>query len=223
MEKIRFSCTLPAGEMCAIPSVRSAVKNFTGMGKMGFVTLERVATPSNESQIVWVSQHNGRVVAMLPAFKGETVASETILAPRTPIRGGELLYHQDYFYLTNVNKRGEMEIKALTLFADEDTVRRACALVDLDVAEVNLIQMYAEDSQKFVASAWLIESTDGKQTLIYVDLRDRLALGELDYEKVVYRVAAPGRSFTANETWYMLHKDDAGRLYLTRNEVFHKA
>lgn len=189
------------------------------MGKMGYVTLERVTLPSNKPQIVWVSRHNGRVQALLPVFEGEKTTPEMCLLPLEPIRAGELLNCGEYFYQTYLNKESEMGIRALVLFSDEETVRKACELLGLNVVTVELIQMYREG--KYLAGAWLIKTlgADKPYTLMYVDLRDRVALGEVNFDNVTYLTVEPGRRFSANGVWYELKKDGVDRLYLGKSTM----
>ncbi len=218
MEKLSVKyCTLPAGKICAISSMQAALKAFTKMNKKGFVTLERVAKPSGEQQVVWASRNNGRIIAVLPVFEGETTTPGMILAPMTSVKEGELLNCGDYFYLTYLNNRGEMGIRALTIFADEETVRKACELRNLNVVTVEVVQLYEE--QRYLAGAWLIKTlgADNPYTLMYVDLRDRVALGELDFSKVLMQVVTPGRRFSAYGTWYRLCQDEVDRFYLSRS------
>ena len=220
--KLSFNyCTLPAGKICAISSIKAALKNFSGMGKKGYVSLEKVTLPSNKQQIVWVSRNNGRAIALLPVFEGETTTPEMLLAPTTPVKVGELLCHGDYFYRTYQNNMGEMGIRALTIFSDEETVRTASVLLKLNVVTVELVQMYDADTQRYLASAWLIKTlgADKPYTLIYADLRDRVTLGELDFSRVLMQTVTPGRCFTANGVWYKLHKDEVDRLYFSKSAI----
>ena len=222
MEKISFNhCTLPAGKICAISSMQAALKAFTKMNKKGFVALERVATPSGEQQIVWTSRNLGRVIAVLPVFEGETTTPEMLYTPMTQVKDGELLRYGDYFYLSYKNARGEMGLRALTVFADEETVRTACEKLKLNVVTVEVVQMYDAATQRYLAGAWLIKTlgADKPYTLIYVDLRDRVTLGELDFSKVAMQTVTPGRRFSANGTWYELCQDEVDRFYLSKSSM----
>ncbi|MBQ9270660.1 MAG: hypothetical protein IJ218_00120 [Alphaproteobacteria bacterium] len=221
MEKMSFNrCTLPVGKSCAIPSLREAVKAFTRVGKMGFVSLERVTLPSNKLQVVWTSRHNGRVIATLPVFVGETTASEMNCMPTHPVKAGELLRCGEYFYRICLNKAKEMEIRMLTILPDEDTVRNACELLGLNVVTVELIQMYSTTG-KYLSGAWLIKTLGAEKpyTLMYVDFRDRLKLGEIDFDNVVYLGVTPKKRFSANGIWYELQKDEVDRLYLAMSPM----
>lgn len=225
--KLSFNhCTLPAGKICAVSSMQAALKGFTKMGKKGYVSLERVTLPSNEPQIVWTSRNLGRVIAVLPVFEGETTTPEMLYTPMTPVKEGELLRHGEYFYQTYLNHRGEMGIRALTIFADEDTVRTACEKLKLNVVTVEVVQLYAAETQKYLAGAWLIKclGSDKPYTLMYVDLRDRVSLGELDFSKVLMQTVTPGRRFSANGTWYELRQDEVDRLYLSKSfmQLYHR-
>lgn len=187
------------------------------------MTLERVTKPSGEQQIVWTSRHNERIIAVLPVFEGETTTPEMVLAPLTPVKEGELLNCGDYFYLTYRNGRGEMGIRALTIFADEETVRKACELRNLNVVTVEVVQLYdtATPTQHYLAGAWLVKTlgADKPYTLFYVDLRDRVTLGELDFNKAVMQTVMPGRRFSANGTWYELCRDEVDRFYLNKSSM----
>ena len=219
-------CTLPAGTICAVSSVKAAVKAFTRVNKMGYVTLERVTMPSDQPKIVWVSRHNGRVKATIPVFKGDSTTSEMNVMPMEPIRAGELLRCGEYFYQTYLNREGEMGIRALTIFPDEETVRKACAMLGLNVVTVEAIKMFDTVQHKPLAGAWLIKTLGASKpyTLIYIDLRDRVTLGKVYFDNVVYETVKIDERFSANGTWYELHKDEVDRLYLTKSpvQIYHR-
>ena len=219
MAKKNFG-TLPAGSLCAVKTVKAAVKAFSQMGKKGYVTLECVTLPSKK-QIVWASRNDGRLQALLPVFEGETITPEMMQMPMQPIKDGELFNCGEYFYQTCLNEDGEVGIRALAIFSEEETVRKACELSNLNVVTVELIQMYHAETQKYIAGAWLIKTLGGSKpyTLMYVDLRDRVTNSELNFEQVKYLTVEPGRRFSANGIWYELKKDEVDRLYLEKSPI----
>ena len=222
MEKLTFNyCTLPAGKQCKISSMKAALKAFTRMGKKGYVTLERLTMPSGKSQVVWVSRHNGRITAVLPVFADERPIQDAVYCRPELIKSGEMLRCGEYFYQTYLNKDNEMGLRALAVLADEDTVRKACELLDLNVINVELIQMFDATTEEYLSSGWLIK-TLGKQipyTLIYADLRDRAAFDGIDFGNVKYLTVTPERCFSANGTCYQLHKDNVDRLSFTKSPL----
>ena len=213
-------CTLPVGKMCVISSLKAALTRFSVMGRKGYVTLERVTKPGFE-QVVWVSRNFGRTVATLPVFENEQPLNDALYPALKPIKDNELLEHKGYFYRTYLNFNNEICIRAVVIFPDEGSVREALGLCGLNVINVELVQFFTIAAKKYLVTGWMAQCLDAEPQFICVDLYESSVLDGIDFGDLTYEPVSPDHCFAADEKWYMLKKDDEGRLYICKHVVRH--
>ena len=112
-----------------------------------------------------------------------------------------------------MNGKGEIEIRTIVIFDNEKIVRKACALKGLDVRNISLIRMFDVKTNEPLTGAWFVECADGTLTLIYVDLRDREYLGEIEF---IYATLREYQKFSANDVEYTVMNDSVSGWHLEK-------
>lgn len=215
-------CTIAAGKS-VISSQKAAEKLIARRGFRGEVQLYRVINDANrEEKTCWVCKYGDRVTHIMPIFRDEPPISVGNKYGIKKLCGDELIRNGDNYYRTYANGRGEMGIRSLLIFSDEQLVRAACQAKGLNVVSVTLVRIYRDDSREYLTAAWCVRCMECETdfALCFVDLRDGLALEGFNLlEDAVYEEIKEGEVFLAGDVIYALRKNNAGEFYIVRSTM----
>jgi len=209
MNRLAFSnCTIAASER-VISSTKAARRLFVRDGFRGTVELCRVINSEGKEMACWVCKHGERVVRIMPVIRREPPLPVGQRYGLQKMTGNELFGYQDTYFRTFINGVGELGIRAVLLFNNEELVRAACQAKGYNVVTVTPVKVLDAETHEYLSAAWCVRCMDCDTdfAITFMDLRDGLRLEGFDLlNDAVYQNLKVGENFKAYDKYYQLRK-----------------
>ena len=220
-KKLNFAdCTIAASSN-VISSQKAAEKLFKKKGYQGKVGLYRVLIAPKQERAFWVCMLNNKAIATLPVFRDEDPLPVGKTYPMENMVGYEMFPKDETFFRTYLNKDGEVGIRAVMIFPDEQLARKACQARGRNVITVQPVRLFDSETNKYLAAAWCMKcmDCDVEFSISFIDLRDGIVLDGYDFEKATYANIGAGERFLAYDTYYEMKKSSVGEWYITKSPM----
>lgn len=202
------NCTIGVSDS-VISSTKAARRLFMKDGFRGTIELCRVINSEGQEMACWVCRHGERVVRIMPVIRKEPCLPVGQRYGLQKMTGNELFGYQNTFFRTYTNGVGEIGIRAVLLFADEELVRAACRARGYNVVTVTPVKVLDAKTREYLSAAWCVRCMDCSTdfALTFMDLRDGLKLEGFDLlNDAVYQNLKVGENFKAYDKYYQLRK-----------------
>ena len=217
MEKLGFNnCTIAASEN-VISSTKAARRLFVKDGFRGTIELCRVINSEGQEMACWVCKHGERVVRIMPVIRKEPPLPVGQRYGIQKMTGSELFGYQDTFFRTFINGVGEIGIRAVLLFNNEELVRAACQAKGYNVVTVTPVKVLDAETREYLSAAWCVRCMDCDTdfAITFMDLRDGLRLEGFDLlNSAVYQDLKVGESFRAYNKYYQVKRTHTNEWYM---------
>lgn len=194
---------------------------FNEMHCRGDIKLGSVLQHGQQQNMYWLCMDKHLVKAALPVFRNESNLQNGTSAAVRFCNGNELICHDDTYYLTYLNKRGELGIKMIQCFLTEELVRYACMLRNHKVLSVRLVKFFVPDDPRPLTVCWEITyyKDEVDYGFIFADLRDGIVLEGYDFSECEVYPVDVGDYVLAYDTYYKLEKSAQNTLYLRKSHL----
>lgn len=223
MERLNFDyCTIATGNS-VISSLKAAEKAIAKRGFKGTVDLYRVSIDEKRDIPCWVCRYgSNRVMHIMPVFRKEKPLETGRRYEIQKMKGNELFCYGDSFFRTYTNRAGELCIRSVLIFPDENLVRAACMAKGLKIIRITPVKVLEAKTRTYLTAAWCVKCWGGDTdyAVTYMDLRDGLVLEGFDLlENAVYQDIEEGESFLVYDTIYKACRNENGEWYITKSFI----
>lgn len=212
-------CTLATGSS-VISSLKAAEKVIAKRGFRGTVDLYRVTTDRKQDLPCWVCRYGSNsLMHILPVFRKEAPLSVEQRCSIQKMKPNELFCYGESFFRTYNNRAGELCIRSVLIFPDENLVRTACQAKGYKVMRIAPVKVLDARTNKYLTAAWCAKCRDCDTdfAVTFMDLRAGIKLEGFNLvEDAVYQNIEEGESFTIGNTAYKAHRHRDGQWFITK-------
>lgn len=220
-KKLSFNdCTIATSNQ-VISSLKAAEKVFNKKGYRGDVSLNRVLIGQHQERACWVCMQDKRAISAIPVFRDEENLPVGKTYPMQKMKGNELIPKGETFFRTYTNKQGEIGIRAVMIFPDENLIRCALQSRGRNAITVQPVRLFDSKTHKYLAAAWCSKcmDCDVDYSISFIDLRDGIVLDGFDFSNATFEDIGAGERFLAYDTYYEMKKSSVGEWYVVKSPM----